>query len=253
MTLNQVIQRLSAIALAHKMIRSFAYVKSVSDYIFETASDKKVTYPICVVEHNSSRIGTTERLNTHTFRFYILDLINTVAATKANEQDVLSDAFSIAGDLIALVRDPDYTDTWFAVGDANTTMIADYTQDAVGGVAFDFPISTFYLSDRCQVPASALPADTIEIISTGKDWQLVQFENTTDSNTFALSTLIGKVVLSLMREDMPQVQVTTPTPLADCVTQMDKREFSFNSSTGTVTWANGNNLFQNEVITIVCK
>jgi hypothetical protein len=144
-----------------------------------------------------------------------LDLVNRANETDTNEQDVLSDAFSIAEDLIALVRDPAYADTWFAVGDSSLTMISDYTQDYVAGVAFDFPISTYFFGDRCAVPASALPADTVEIISTGRDYTLIQFENTTDTNTFTLASLIGKTILTLIREDMPQVPVTTPTPVID--------------------------------------
>jgi hypothetical protein len=152
MTLNQVIHRLSEIVGAHKQLRSFAYVKSAPDYIFSTSSDKKVIYPICVVEHASGQIQTTQRLSTHLLRFYVLDLVNTVNETDSNEQDVLSDSFSIAQDLISLIRNPDYSDTWFTVGDGSLTMINNYTQDNVGGVAFDLPISTLFFDDRCSVP-----------------------------------------------------------------------------------------------------
>jgi hypothetical protein len=101
-----------------------------------------VTYPICVVEHSTGQIQNTQHLSTHQMRFYVLDLINRANETNTNEQDVLSDAFSIAEDLIALIRDPAYNDTWFCVGDGSVTMITDYTQDSVGGVAFDLPISS---------------------------------------------------------------------------------------------------------------
>jgi hypothetical protein len=253
MTLNQVIQRLSGIVGAHKQLRSFAYVKSAPDYIFSTASDKKVTYPICVIEHSTGRIESTAHLSTHLLRFYVLDLVNRANETDTNEQDVLSDAFSIAEDLIALIRDPAYDDTWFTVGDGSVTMISDYTQDYVSGVAFDLSLSTMYFGDRCAVPASELPFETVDIISTARDYVLIQFENTTDTNTFTMAALVGKAILSLIREDMPQVPVTTPTPVANWSDTMEQREYSFNTITGTVAWADGNNLFPGEVITIICK
>jgi hypothetical protein len=254
MTLNQVINRLSAIVGAHKQLRSFAYVQSVSEYIAE--GGKKVTYPICVIEHNSGALSSTNHLLTHTFRFYLLDLVNRANETNLNEQDVISDMHSIAEDMVALVRDPAYSDTWFTDGDAGLTVISDYTQDYVAGVAFDLGISTYFLGDRCAVPASELPADTVEIISTGRDYILIQFENETDSNTFTLATLIGKTILTLIREVTPQVQVTgVPVPVADWVEgdTMMTREFKHNSTTGAVTWGVGNNLFSGEVITAICK
>jgi hypothetical protein len=182
-----------------------------------------------------------------------LDLINRANETDSNEKDVLSDAFSIAEDLIALIRDPAYSDTWFTVGDGSVTMITDYTQDSVGGVAFDLPLSTFFFGDRCAVPASELPAETVEIISTARDYVLIQFENTTDTNTFSLAALVGKSILTLIREDMPQVPVLVPTPIDDWTDTMERREYAFNDVTGAVTWAVGNNLFPGEVITIICK
>ena len=254
MTLNQVIQRLSEIVGAHKQLRSFAYVRSAPEYIFKSMSDKKITYPICVIEHSTGQIQSTQHLSTHLMRFYVLDLINRANETDSNEQDVLSDAFSIAEDLIALIRDPAYTDTWFTVGDGSVTMITDYTQDYVGGVAFDLPISTMFFGDRCAVPASELPAETVEIISTARDYVLIQFENTTDTNTFTLASLVGKSILTLIREDMPQVPVIgTPKPVDDWTDTMDRREYNHNSLTGAVLFGVGNNLFPGEVITIICK
>jgi hypothetical protein len=257
MTLNQVIQRLSEIVGAHKQLRSFAYVRSAPEYIFKSMSDKKITYPICVVEHSTGQIQSTQHLSTHQLRLYVLDLVNRANETDTNEQDVLSDAFSIAEDLIALIRDPAYADTWFTVGDGSVTMIADYTQDYVGGVAFDLPLSTMFFGDRCAVPASELPAETVDIITTARDYVLIQFENTTDTNTFSLPSLVGKSILTLIRGDTPQVSVVgTPLPVADWdenTTSKQKIEFKFNSVAGSVLWGIGNNLFEHEVITIICK
>jgi hypothetical protein len=251
MTLNQIVQRLAAIAGAHKQIKSFAYVKSAPEYIYD--GGKKVTYPICVVEHSTGAISSTNHLHTHNLRFYVLDLVNRANETDSNEQDVISDMLSVTEDLIALARDPAYDESWFVEGNSGVAIISDYTADYVAGASFDLPISSYFFGDRCQVPASALPSDTVEIITTAKNYVLVQFENTTDTNTFSLAALVGKSILNLDREDMPQVPVLVPTPVDDWTDTMQRREYSFNDVTGTVTWAAGNNLFSGEVITIICK
>jgi hypothetical protein len=161
---------------------------------------------------------------------------------------------SVTEDLIALVRDPAYDESWFVEGNSGVAIISDYTADYVAGASFDLPIASYFFGDRCQVPASALPSDTVDIISTSRDYTIIQFENTTDTNTFTLASLQGKTILTLIREDMPQVPVIgIPKAVADWVDTMDRREFSFNNVTGAVLFGVGNNLFSGEVITIICK
>ncbi len=206
---------------------------------------KKINYPLCLVEHNAGNISSTQHLATHNVRVYLLDLVNRSNKADENENDVLSDMHGVALDLIALYRDPAYMDTWFIEGNATVSMITDSSADYLAGVGFDIPINTFYLGDRCQVPANALPADTVEIISTGRDWTWIQFEMQTDSNTFALAALQGKTILGVWREDMPQTSVVS-NPL-------DQREYVFNDVAGSLTWSVANVLFQGEIITIICK
>ena len=243
MTLNQVIQRMAAIAGAHKMIRTFAYVRSATAYIVEAG--KKINYPLCLVEHNAGQISSTQHFATHNVRIYLLDLVNRSNNADANEQDVLSDMHGVALDLIALFRDPAYFDTWFIEGNATVSMISDTGADYLAGVGFDLPINTFFLGDRCQVPASALPADTVEIISTGRDWTWVQFEMQTDSNTFTLATLIGKTILGIWRDDTPQTMVV--------INPGDEKEYTFDDETGTLAWSTDNVLLTGTIITIICK
>jgi hypothetical protein len=161
----------------------------------------------------------------------------------------------VTEDFIALVRDPAYDESWFVEGNSGVAIISDYTADYVAGASFDLPIASYFFGDRCQVPASALPSDTVDIISTSRDYTLIQFENTTDTNTFTLASLVGKSILTLIREDMPQVPVLVSTPVDDWTgtDTMERREFSFDNTLGTVTWAEGNNLFPGEVISILCK
>ena len=225
------------------MIRTFAYVRNAAGYIVDAG--KKINYPVCIVEHNAGRISSLQHFNGHNIRVYLIDLVNRANDADANENDVLSDMHSVAGDLIAMIRDPAYFDTWFTDGEASVSMITDTTADYCAGVGFDLVINTFYLGDRCAVPADALPADTVEIINTGRDWTWVQFQMQSYSNTFTLAALIGKTILGIWREDMPQTMVDSSPSVF--------REYTFDDTTGTMTWNVDNGIFQDEVITIICK
>ena len=206
---------------------------------------RKLTYPLCLIEQSTANISTTGRGLTHTFRFYLLDLVNRSTDKDSNETEVISDMVSVAGDLIALFRDPAYQDTWFVQGDSSMTIISDSTAEYLAGVAFDLPIQVFYLADRCQVPASALPADTVELISTGNDWNILQLRPAAGLYEVQLATLIGKKLLNVFREDQVQ-EVITSTPDAS-------REFTFDSATGTLTWWSENVFFGDELLTIIYK
>jgi hypothetical protein len=243
MTLNQIIQRLSDIVGAHKQVRTFAYVNSAVNYV--QSAGKKVDYPIVIAEHNTGAISSTQHLSTHNFRFYVLDLVSRVGNADENEQEVLSDMFGVAEDLIALFRDPAYFGTWFIGSESPVSFLVDQTVDYLAGVAFSLDISSFFLSDRCNVPATALPADTIEIITTKADWTWVQFTMQTNSNTFTLASLINKEILGIWRDTQPQKQVAS--------NPADQLEYTFDSTTGTLTWSPDNILFTGTVITIICK
>jgi hypothetical protein len=243
LTLNQIIQRVTAVALAHKQIKTFAYVSSAVEYLHD--SQRTNIYPVCLVEQNTAAFSTTGRTLTHTFRFYLLDLVNRAAETDVNEVDVISDMVSVAGDLIALFRDPAYYDTWSVPGDASATIITDYSAEYVAGCAFDLQIQVFYLADRCEVPASALPADTIELITTGQDWKVLQLRPAAGLFSVTLIALQGAKLLNVFREDSVQERVfSTPT---------DVRQYDFNSNAGTLVWWSENIWNGDELLTIIYK
>lgn len=243
LTLNQIVQRISAIALAHRQIKAFAYVDSAVSWVQDT--QRTNTYPVCLIEQNTAAFSTTGRTLTHTFRFYLLDLVNSAEQKDTNETEIISDMVSVAGDLIALMRDPAYYDTWSVVGDSTATIITDYSADYLAGVAFDLPIQVFYLADRCQVPASALPADTIEIITTGADWKVLQMRPTSGLYEVTLAALIGKKLLNVFRVDDVQ-EFLTVTPIA-------AGQVKFDSAAGKLTWWTENIFFGDELLTIIYK
>ena len=155
MTLNQVIARLQAIALSHRQIETFYYGN-----LWEVlnATEGKVTYPLCIVEHNTSTISAAQRLTSHRFRIYLFDLVNVANDTESNETEVLSDMMSVAEDLVALIKSPIYesgdNDVWLAPGEAAVALFTEKLNDMTAGVAIDIDIASPYPLDRCQVPTA---------------------------------------------------------------------------------------------------
>jgi len=241
MTLNQVISRLRSIALAHKQINHF-YNGNVSEWLSQPG---KVQYPACFVEHNSSNISSTGKLLTHNFRIYFLDLVHMVNESGANEDEVLSDMMSVAGDIIALCKDHVYEDDWFVEGLAPMTLYSEKLADYVAGVSMDLPINTYYLTDACAVPASALPSGSIVIVETGNDWSWVHYSVPTDSNAITISAVAGKTVQGIFRDDMPQELVVSNPG--------EQKQYTYTKALGTFTFNTNNIIFAGTVITIICK
>jgi hypothetical protein len=242
MTLNQTIKRIEAIALAHKQINHF-YYGNLAEWLAQPTG--KVKYPACFAEHNSSNISTAGKFLTHNFRLYFLDLVNVVNEAEANDQEVLSDMMSVAGDINALFQDYAYNDTWYIAGVGPITLYSEKLTDYVAGVSVDLPVQTFYLTDACAVPASALPSDSVVIVQTGNDWQWVHYTLPADSNVVTIASVAGKTVQGIFRDDMPQ-QLVASAPGVD-------KQYTFVAATGTFTWNASNVLFAGTVITVICK
>lgn len=242
MTLNQVIARIEAIALAHRQISHF-YYGNLSEWLSQDSG--KVIYPACFVEHNTSNISSTGKFLTHNFRVYFLDLVHMVNESGANENEVLSDQMSVAGDIIALMKDHVYEDTWFIEGVAPMTLYSEKLNDYVAGVSIDLPVQTYYLTDACAVPASSLPSDSIVIVETGNDWSWLHYTVAADSNVVTIPALIGKTLQGIFRDDTPQ-EVVASTP-------DEQKQYTFNSATGAFAWHVDNVIFSGTVITAIYK
>ena len=152
MTLNQVIQRLQTIAENHRQINSFQY-GAIADWLAN--AQPKAECPVMFVDHSNGNISTTQRLTTHNFNIYLLDLVNASNNAMSNETEVLSDMLSVAEDVISIIKSPDYENAtlpWFSPGDAAVSMVVDDTTDRMAGVLIAISISTLFEPNRCQVP-----------------------------------------------------------------------------------------------------
>ena len=242
MTLNQVIQRLQSIALAHRQINHF-YYGNLAEWLAQETG--KVEYPACFVEHNTSAISSVSKLVTHNLRIYFLDMVNKVNNPGANENEVLSDMLTVAGDIIALFKQPDYQDTWYIEGTAAMTLYSEKLSDYVAGVSIDLPVQTFYFTDACSVPATGLPSGTVVIVPTGNDWSWLHYTVGSDNYTFVIPDLIGKTIQGIFRDDMPQERVTAAPSV--------QKQYTFDDATGTITFNIDNVIFSGSVITIIQK
>lgn len=147
MTLNNVIHRIQALALAHKQVRSFGK-GLISDFLV----DKTTKYPAIFLQDNGAGISLGSHSTTLTYRMFVVDLVHVSEDTKDNEQDVQSDMLSIAQDLLAQMNDNKYDD-WRISPDNALQLIVENDGDMHAGVVIDFSIRIMFEQNICAVPA----------------------------------------------------------------------------------------------------
>lgn len=148
MTLNQVIQRIKAIALAHKQIKRCEYGE-----IADILVDKKDLYALLWITDNGLSISTAGRVTSYPFRMFFVDLVNVAENSESNQLDVQSDMVSVAQDIIAKMNYSEYSD-WKVESLSPGRLLFDEENDVVAGVTLDITISTIYIQDVCEVPTT---------------------------------------------------------------------------------------------------
>jgi len=154
MTLNQIIDRIKKISLAHKQLNNF-YFGFTTDFL----TDKTTVYPSAFLNDNGGNIDVAGKQVTYNFKIYLLDLVNIVAETSSNELEVQSDMMSVGLDLLAEFEHSSYTD--WKLGFGNTfLLVQEAFDDMIAGVQIDFSITVMYTRDTCAVPTLTLPLTT---------------------------------------------------------------------------------------------
>lgn len=203
LTYNQAIQRIKVLALAHKQIRNF-YQGNVVDFITE----KTTLYPSCFLQDTpgASNVDVTSNSVTYAFSMFLIDLVHVSADTKANEQDVQSDMFSIAADLIAEINYSGYSD-WKIASAAPITVVQEEGDDMCAGVMVQLTISTPYDQDICAVPTNSytFPINDLDMKPV---YDIVYTSNGTEGSTLTIPEIVGKKILMMTRESFPQYEVT---------------------------------------------
>lgn len=202
MTLNQVIQRLSILAGAHKQLQSFSNPASITDAL----NDKTVAYPACLsLDVPGSNIDVVSKTVTFSFRLFFLDLVNISDGTKQNEQDAQSDMLTIAMDFLAQMDYSGYTD-WKIAAASPVVFVTDTENDRVAGVTVDVSIITPWNKNICAVPAVSF---AFPIIDTDMKpvYDLVYTATGNEGSTLCIPQLKGSNILMLVRETFTQYEV----------------------------------------------
>lgn len=201
MTLNNIINRIKTIALAHKQVRNFKK-GLVSDFL----TDKTTKYPSVFLQDNGGNISRTNGAATFSYRMFFMDLVHVSEDTKDNEQDVHSDMVSIAIDIIAQISSPEYND-WKINADNSLQLVVEDDGDMFAGCIIDFSISIMFKQDRCMIPSDLI------IDTTDNEMKIVYDEkytaDGTEGSTLTIPILAGKKVLFVTRESVVLYKVSS--------------------------------------------
>lgn len=201
MTINHIIKRIQTITLAHRQVRTFA-TRSTAN----ADSDHTTRYPVANLFDNAGAVNISGNSLELTYKLQLLDLVHVSQGTKNNEQDVISDMVSVALDIIAELKNPNYSD-WRIDAAGAINFVVDTNGDMAAGCEVDFTVSTMYMQNRCQVPT-----DTIDFETTDNVEKMV-YDKTyiatgNEGSTITLPELLGKKILFITREFGPIYKVS---------------------------------------------
>jgi len=205
LTYNQVIQRLQVITNAHKQLRMF-YRDDKVDALF---NEKTTVYPcLCTTDTpGASIIDPIGKTATYAFTLFIVDLVHAGKERNANQQDVQSDMFLIAADIISEIDYSGYSDWKITSGVPVTFVYDELNEDVVAGVMLQISIQTPYNKDICAVPANSF---TFPIIDTNMKYvnDIVYLATGDEGSTITIPEITGKNILLLVRETFTQFETT---------------------------------------------
>ena len=145
MTLNQIEERLRAIAERHKQIQVVDFGE-MSEFLANPASK----YPVCFFQDSTGTIDLSARVLNVNYKIFLLDLVNVSSDAKTNEREVMSDMLEVAKDIVTLIDDPAFPE-WKSDA-APFSFIKDEGADVVAGVAADISIGVLTVKDKCAIP-----------------------------------------------------------------------------------------------------
>lgn len=149
LTLNQIVTRIKEIGNSHAQIKEVGF----GDFVDLNAED--INYPCFLFDVDSPTISPLSKRTTYSFQFLFMDLANVAENSKENELEVWSDLTSIAEDVFALMRNPEYqTESWTFEDDVSGEYLREAQKDIIMGVRFTVKIGTFMNNNRCQVPTN---------------------------------------------------------------------------------------------------
>ncbi len=221
MTLNNVLNRIRSICLAHKQVRSF-----YRGFSTDLLTDRTTNYPAVFLENTGGSIATKGGATSLNFRLSFWDLVNVAKETKLNEQDVDSDMVSVAMDIIAQINYPGWDDWALSVDNALQLVISEGDVDQYGGCTVDFTIRIIFKQNVCAAPSDFMYGIDGSTAVTGNAdksvFDLVYIGLGSEGNALTIPALAGKKVLLITYESSPIYKV--PNNPAES-------EYTFNGTT----------------------
>lgn len=200
MTLNNVINRIKALSLAHKQIRNF-YPGLVTDFL----TDKTTNYPSVFLQDSGGKISTAGHATTLNYKIFFLDLANVSENSFLNSQDVQSDMILVAMDIVAQMNAGMFDD-WALSTDNNLQLIYEDKDDIIAGCVMDFSLRIMFTQDLCQIPTTfenEIPAEDMKLV-----FDMEYIASGSEGTTIAIPGLVGKRIMLLIRENNPLHKVS---------------------------------------------
>lgn len=200
MTLNNVINRIKALALSHKQVRNF-YQGLLTDFL----TDKTTNYPSVFLQGVDGKISTAGHATTLNYRMFLLDLVNVSENSNANSQEVQSDMLLVAMDLVAQMNAGMFDD-WGLSTDNSLTLMYEDKDDVVAGCMLDFSLRIKFTQDLCQIPTdfiNQIPAEDMKLV-----YDLKYIATGAEGTVISMAGLVGKRILLLIRGGNPLHKVS---------------------------------------------
>lgn len=150
-TYNQVVKFFSDFADNHYQINSFGDGDLAETMESDIANHVK--FPKLWMRPLSANIS--KPFATIRIGLLIMDLVN---KDQSNQDEVLSDTFSMMQDVIATMNAPTYASTFILGKSATLTPFTERFSSQVTGWAMEFDVQILETEDRCAVPISGSPS-----------------------------------------------------------------------------------------------
>lgn len=250
LTLNQIVDRLRTLALAHKQIKSF-YFGAPGEFDIQ-GGDGDVTYPALFCEKLPGSTNRAQHQHQYNFRLYFYDLVGVAEAAEENETDVLSDMDSVGLDFLAMLMSATYQDDWMISDNVSEESREEQLGDMVAGSVREVGILIDFLADSCQVPQDDVTFN--EDFDMARTRILTYTSDGTQDADFTVPDLAGKVVLAAYRAGFyKRILTTVPTDTEKIQvvgTDLGTRK-GILSTTGVVSLSAGDALISGEVLDFI--
>lgn len=226
LTLNQVLKRIRTIAESHQQIRSYQ-----NGQLQEMFNDKQTKYAAACLQYVIGSVNTGGHQVTTNFSLLICDLVHVSQDTRSNEDEVLSDTFSILMDLIAQINYPGYND-WRISTSNNAQAFVQSDGDMYAGWSIEFSISWIFPQNICQVPSDLTLDDLEPEVKDFKVYDEPYIATGLEGKILTIPILNGKYILHVIREGEPLHKVTNLPDSAEYTTNMVDIGLGVNANAG---------------------